>query len=62
MGAFNEWTKGTELERAENRSVSDVALRLLNGAAGLTRLRIAELFGVEIAAGTAGKFMPRGLV
>lgn len=62
MGAFNEWTKGTELERAENRSVSDVALRLLNGASGLTRLRIAELFGVEIAAGTAGKFMPRGLV
>lgn len=62
MGAFNEWTKGTELERAENRSVSDVALRLLNGAAGLTRLRMAELFGVEIVVGTAGKFMPRGLI
>ena len=62
MGAFNEWTKGTELERAENRSAPDVALRLLNGAAGLTRLRMAEFFGVEIAAETAGKFMPRGSV
>ena len=37
MGAFNEWTEGSFLEKPENRSVVTVALNLLLGAAALTR-------------------------
>lgn len=61
MGAFNEWAKGTALEAAENRSVADVALRLLNGAAGILRMTTAELFGVSIAPEVRGYFLPCGL-
>jgi hypothetical protein len=37
MGAFNEWTRGTFLEKPENRRVVVVAETLMNGAA--TQLR-----------------------
>ena len=37
MAAFNEWTKGSFLERAENRQVAVVALNLLYGAAVILR-------------------------
>ena len=49
MGAFNEWTKGTYLEKPENRSVADVSLHLLKGAAFLWRIRILEAQGVRFA-------------
>lgn len=51
MGAFNDWVRGTYLEKPENRSVTDVALQLLTGAAYLTRLRQLAAFGVKTAAG-----------
>jgi len=47
MGAFNDWVRGTYLEKAENRNVIDVALQLLTGAAYLTRLRHLAAFGVK---------------
>lgn len=50
MGAFNEWTKGSFLERVENRRVADVALNILYGAAVLTRAHILRLQNVEIPA------------
>jgi hypothetical protein len=37
MGAFNEWVKGSFLERPENRRVVTVALNILQGAAVLLR-------------------------
>lgn len=37
MGAFNEWAKGSELEKAENRKAALVAHNLLLGATVLTR-------------------------
>ena len=37
MGAFNEWVKGSFLEKPENRSVVTIALNLLVGAAIFTR-------------------------
>jgi PfaD family protein len=37
MGAFNEWVRGTFLERTENRRVADVARNILYGAAVLAR-------------------------
>lgn len=53
MGAFNEWTKGTFLEKVENRKVVTVAMNLMIGAA--RELRINQLrtqgimFSAEIA-------------
>ena len=49
MGAFNDWVRGTYLEQAENRSVTDVANHLLTGAAYLTRLRQLTAFGIKTA-------------
>jgi trans-AT polyketide synthase/acyltransferase/oxidoreductase domain-containing protein len=48
MGAFNEWTKGSDLERVEERLVETVALNLLYHAAVLTRLNLLRLQGMTI--------------
>ena len=37
MGAFNQWVKGTFLEKAENRKVAEIGLNLLIGASICTR-------------------------
>ena len=50
MGAFNEWAKGSFLEKRENRRVAVVAKNLLTGGAYLTRLHILRLQGVEFPA------------
>lgn len=47
MGAFNEWVRGTYLEKPENRSVVDVALQILTGAAYLQRVRLLNTFGIQ---------------
>jgi trans-AT polyketide synthase/acyltransferase/oxidoreductase domain-containing protein len=46
MGAFNEWAKGSFLERPEERRVTTVALNLLVGAAALTRLATLRTQGL----------------
>jgi PfaD family protein len=51
MAAFNEWVRGSFLERPENRRVADVALNLLYGAAVLWRTRAASLQGASIPPG-----------
>ena len=51
MGAFNEWTRGTELESPEARSVVAVALNILYGAAFQTRITMLRSQGVEVAPG-----------
>ena len=48
MGAFNEWTRGTDLERPENRHAATVAQNLLHGACVLQRAEIARVQGVRI--------------
>jgi len=48
MGAFNEWVKGSFLEPVENRSVVQIALNLLEGAAHLTRVHQLRLAGVRL--------------
>lgn len=48
MGAFNEWVRGSYLEKPENRSVVDVALHILTGAAYLQRVRLLSLYGIEV--------------
>jgi PfaD family protein len=47
MGAFNDWVRGSYLEDPANRSVVDVAINILNGAAYITRVRMAELIGLH---------------
>lgn len=39
MGAFNQWVKGSPLERPENRRAVDVAMRLMGGALYLNRVQ-----------------------
>ncbi len=49
MGAFNEWTKGSYLERPENRRVATVAQNLLYGAAWMLRVRALQQQGVRLS-------------
>lgn len=51
MAAFNEWVRGSFLERAENRNVVTVALNILYGAAVLARARTVRAQGVPIPPG-----------
>lgn len=60
MGAFNEWARGTFLEAPEARTVDQIALNLLEGAAVLTRAQQARSFGVDVPA-AAFDFRPRPL-
>ncbi len=60
MGAFNTWVKGSYLEKSENRTVADIALNLLEGAAVLTRAQQVRSYGVPVP-GEAFDFKPRPL-
>ncbi|MCP4108155.1 MAG: PfaD family polyunsaturated fatty acid/polyketide biosynthesis protein [Desulfobacteraceae bacterium] len=57
IGAFNEWVKGTFLEKPENRKTVTVAMNLLFGAAVVTRVNWLRNQGVELPPG-AGSFSP----
>lgn len=48
MGAFNDWVRGTYLESAQNRSVADISMQLMTGAAYLFRVRMLEAQGVRL--------------
>ena len=48
MGAFNEWTKGTPLERPENRRAAEIGRRLMHEAALLTRANILRAQGINV--------------
>ena len=50
MGAFNEWAKGSFLERPENRRVVTVARNLMHGAAVVTRVQMLACQGVVLPA------------
>jgi trans-AT polyketide synthase/acyltransferase/oxidoreductase domain-containing protein len=49
MGAFNEWVKGSFLERPENRRVVTVASNILYGAAVLLRANSLRCQGVRLS-------------
>jgi PfaD family protein len=49
MGAFNEWVKGSHLERPENRHVVTIALNILYGAAVLLRATALRCQGVAFS-------------
>ena len=60
LGAFNQWTKGSFLEQPENRTVVQVALNLMEGAAAITRAQQLRSFGVLLPS-SAFSFSPRPL-
>jgi trans-AT polyketide synthase/acyltransferase/oxidoreductase domain-containing protein len=43
MGAFNEWTKGTELQNWRNRHAADIGTKIMTGAAATLNDRFASL-------------------
>jgi trans-AT polyketide synthase/acyltransferase/oxidoreductase domain-containing protein len=48
MGAFNRWVKGTFLSELPNRSVVQIALNLLEGAAVITRAQQLRSIGLSV--------------
>jgi PfaD family protein len=48
MGAFNQWTKGTFLEKSENRKTVVVAMNLLFGATVATRVNWLRQQGITL--------------
>ncbi|MBM74321.1 MAG: 2-nitropropane dioxygenase [Proteobacteria bacterium] len=61
MGAFNDWAKGSFLEDPSNRSVSQIALNLLEGAAVLNRAQQMRSNGVPLP-DNAFVYRPRPIV
>jgi len=61
MGAFNAWVEGSFLEDPEQRTVVQIALNLLEGAAVLTRAQQLRTFGAPVPA-AATHFKPRRLM
>lgn len=60
MGAFNQWVRGSFLEPVEARTVRQIALNLLEGAATVTRAGQLRVAGVPMPA-AAFDFRPRPL-
>jgi trans-AT polyketide synthase, acyltransferase and oxidoreductase domains len=60
IGAFNQWVKGSFLEKPENRTTVGVAMNLLCGASVATRVSWLRNQGVVLPAGI-GAFSPMPL-
>jgi PfaD family protein len=60
VGAFNRWTRGSFLAEPAERTVTQIALNLLEGAAVVTRAHQARTFGVPVPP-EAFAFAPRRL-
>ena len=60
MGAFNQWAKGSFLEKPENRRTVTVALNLLLGAAAATRAAWLHSQGIALPP-NAGAMAPMEL-
>ena len=56
MGAFNEWTRGTFLEKPENRRVVVVGQNLLYGAAVQLRRQYLRAQGIQLPMGVTDGF------
>lgn len=60
QGAFNAWVEGSFLEPLENRSIAQIALNLMEGAATVTRAQQLRAMGVATPP-SAFLFEPRPL-
>ncbi len=61
MGAFNEWAAGSFLENPSERTVGEIALNLMFGAASVTRAHQLRASGVSVPAHLF-QYRPRPLV
>lgn len=60
MGAFNAWTRGSFLAEPANRTVVQIGLNLLDGAAVITRAQQLRTYGAPVPP-NAFEFRPRAL-
>ncbi|MDP3278937.1 MAG: PfaD family polyunsaturated fatty acid/polyketide biosynthesis protein [Deltaproteobacteria bacterium] len=60
MGAFNRWVEGSYLAPQENRTVVQIALNLLEGAAVVTRAQQLRVYGAPVGSEAFG-YVPRAL-
>lgn len=60
MGAFNSWVRGSFLEDPAQRTVGQIALNLLDGAAAITRAQSLRAAGVAVPP-AAFSYRPRRL-
>ncbi len=60
MGAFNEWTRGSFLEKPERRRAVVVGQNLLYGAALQLRLQVLRAQGIQLPAGIAAGGVSEG--
>ena len=60
MGAFNDWVKGSFLERPEARTAVQIAKNLLEGGAVIARAQQLRTYGVPVPS-SAFRFAPRPL-
>lgn len=60
MGAFNDWVRGSFLEDPAERSVAQIGLNLMEGAAVITRAQTLRSAGVAVPA-EAFSYRPRRL-
>jgi PfaD family protein len=60
IGAFNDWVRGSFLADPSQRTVAQIGLNLLEGAAVVTRAQLARSAGVPVGA-AAFQFRPRPL-
>ena len=58
LGSFNDWVKGQFLEDLSERSVVQIALNLLEGAAVVTRCQQLRVYGLPVPA-SAFNYIPR---
>ncbi len=58
MGAFNEWVKGSSLDAIENRTVAQIGLNLMEGAAVMSRAQQCRSMGMPLPT-AAFTFKPR---
>ena len=61
MGAFNQWAAGSFLEDPAHRTVGEIALNLMYGAASITRAQQLRSFGVTVPS-ELFHYRPRPLV
>ncbi|MFZ5781272.1 MAG: PfaD family polyunsaturated fatty acid/polyketide biosynthesis protein [Pseudomonadota bacterium] len=60
MGAFNDWVRGSFLEKLESRRVAEIGMNLLEGGSVLQRAQQLRNFGIPVAPGTF-EYRPRPL-
>ena len=56
MGAFNDWVKGSYLDKPQNRRVVDVAHQIMTGAAYLYRVQSLKLQGLQMPSSYSNYF------